>query len=119
MIETVLESLGISPDDLLVVMAAMSAGMVTVSVWMTLLHRDPAARRIKIIAAQREALRAGVVGPRRRQERLPTISLMRRVVDRLNLLRSAQILLAWAERSRLRRSTTRRIRLIVGNRSWR
>jgi tight adherence protein C len=31
-----------------------------------------------------------VVGPRRRQERLPTISMMRQVVDRLNLLKSSQ-----------------------------
>ena len=59
-------------------------------VWLTLLHKNPGARRMKLIAAQRDILRAGVIGPRRRQERLPTIGLMRRVVDRLNLLRSAQ-----------------------------
>jgi tight adherence protein C len=35
-------------------------------------------------------MRAGAIGPRRRQSRLPTIGMMRQVVDRLNLLRSDQ-----------------------------
>ncbi len=81
---------GMTPEDLLVVMSALSAGSVALAVWAALLHRDPAAKRAKLIALQRSAMQAGVVGPRRRQERLPTIGLMRQVVDRLNLLRSAQ-----------------------------
>jgi len=97
MIEDFLESLGVSVEplgftveDILVAMMALSAATVTVTVWSTLLHRDPGAKRIKTLAAQRDGLRASVIGPRRRQDRLPTISMMRRVVDRLNLLRSAQ-----------------------------
>ncbi|MFQ5773011.1 MAG: type II secretion system F family protein [Kiloniellaceae bacterium] len=81
---------GFGIEDLLILSSALSAGSIAITVWVTLLHRDPGARRIKMIAAHRQALRAGVVGPRRRHERLPTISLMRRVVDRLHLLRSAQ-----------------------------
>lgn len=79
---------GFTIEDLLIFSSALSAGMIVVTVWLTLLQRDPADRRIRAIAKQREALRAGVIGPRRRQERLPSISVMRRVVDRLNLLRS-------------------------------
>jgi tight adherence protein C len=77
-------------DDLLILMAAMSAGSVAITIWFTLLQRDPAARRIKMIAAQRSALRSTVVGPRRRKQRLPTLGMMRQVVDRLNLLKSGQ-----------------------------
>jgi tight adherence protein C len=81
---------GTTPEDLLILMSALSAGSVTVAVWAALLHRDPAAKRARLIAHQRREMRTGVVGPRRRQERLPTIGLMRKVVDRLNLLRSGQ-----------------------------
>jgi len=81
---------GTTPEDLIVLMSALSAGSVALAVWLGLLHRDPAAKRAKLIAHQRSEMRAGVVGPRRRQERLPTIGMMRKVVDRLNLLRSGQ-----------------------------
>ena len=81
---------GTSIEDVLIIMSALSAGSVAVSIWFTLLYKEPGVRRAKLIAAQRTALRSTVVGPRRRQERLPTIGLMRRVVDRLNLLKSGQ-----------------------------
>jgi len=81
---------GMAPEDLLVLMSALSAGSIALAVWVALLHRDPAAKRARIIAHQRSEMRAGVIGPRRRQERLPTIGMMRKVVDRLNLLRSGQ-----------------------------
>ena len=81
---------GTSIEDVLIIMSALSAGSVAVSIWFTLLYKEPGVRRAKLIAAQRTALRSAVVGPRRRQERLPTIGLMRQVVDRLNLLKSGQ-----------------------------
>ena len=81
---------GFNVEDLLITMSALSAGSIAVVIWLTLLEPDPSARRIKMLTAQRNLLRSGVVGPRRRQERLPTISFMRRIVDRLNLLRSSQ-----------------------------
>jgi len=81
---------GTSIEDVLIIMSALSAGSVAVSIWFTLLYKEPGVRRAKLIAAQRTALRSAVIGPRRRQERLPTIGLMRRVVDRLNLLKSGQ-----------------------------
>jgi tight adherence protein C len=81
---------GMSVEDLLILMSALSAGSVAITVWFTLLQHDPAARRVKMIAAQRTALRSTLVGPRRRQQRLPTLGMMRQVVDRLNLLKSGQ-----------------------------
>jgi len=81
---------GISVEDLLILMMALSAGSVAVTVWFTLLQRDPALRRAKAIAAQRSVMRSELVGPRRRQQRLPTLGMMRQVVDRLNLLKSGQ-----------------------------
>jgi tight adherence protein C len=81
---------GMSVEDLLILMMALSAGSVAVTVWFTLLQRDPALRRAKVIAAQRSVMRSELVGPRRRQQRLPTLGVMRQVVDRLNLLKSSQ-----------------------------
>ena len=81
---------GMTVEDLLIVMAALSAGTVAVTIWFTLLQRDPTARRVKMMAAQRTAMRSSVIGPRRRQQRLPTLGMMRQVVDRLNLLKSGQ-----------------------------
>lgn len=81
---------GMSVEDLLILMTALSAGSVAITVWFTLLQRDPALKRAKAIAAQRSAMRSAMVGPRRRQQRLPTLGFMRQVVDRLNLLKSGQ-----------------------------
>ncbi len=81
---------GMSVEDLLILMMALSAGSVAITVWFTLLQRDPAVRRAKMMAAQRTAMRSALVGPRRRQQRLPTLGMMRQVVDRLNLLKSGQ-----------------------------
>ena len=88
-IDTYLPS-GVTVDDLLILMSALSAGSVAITIWFTLLQRDPALRRAKVIAAQRSAMRNTLVGPRRRQQRLPTLGMMRQVVDRLNLLKSGQ-----------------------------
>ncbi len=81
---------GMSVEDLLILMTALSAGSVAITVWFTLLHHDPALRRAKVMAAQRSAMRSALVGPRRRRQRLPTLGMMRQVVDRLNLLKSGQ-----------------------------
>lgn len=81
---------GFTIEDLLIFSSALSAGTIAVTLWLTLLQRDPGAGRIRALAKQRAAMRASVIGPRRRQERLPTIGLMRQVVDRLDLLRSEQ-----------------------------
>ncbi len=90
MIESLFETLGVTQEQVLILMAGISAATISITIWITLLHKNPGARRVKMIGAQRAALRANMVGPRRRQERLPTLGFMRSFVDRLNLLRSAQ-----------------------------
>lgn len=81
---------GMTVETLLVMMAALTAAVSSLTVWFTLLHRDPVTRRARVMAAQREALRSGAIAVRRRDDRIQTMTLMRQVVDRLQLLRSAQ-----------------------------
>ena len=81
---------GLSAEDLIVAMAAMTACVSLAAVWMALLHRDPAVRRARALAAQREALRSGMLAVRRREDRLQAMTIMRQVVERLQLMRSAQ-----------------------------
>jgi tight adherence protein C len=81
---------GVTFEFLVVLMAGLTAAASSAAVWATLLHRDPAARRARMLAAQREALRSGVLTVRKREERVKTMTFMRQVVDRLQLLRTAQ-----------------------------
>jgi tight adherence protein C len=81
---------GITVEDLIVFMAAISVVISFAAVWFSLLHRDPLQKRAKLLAEQRAALRNGMVTPRRRSERLNSASFMRRVVDRLQLMKSSQ-----------------------------
>ncbi len=81
---------GLSAEDLIVAMAAVTACVSLAAVWMALLHRDPALRRARALAAQREALRSGMLAVRRREDRLQAMTIMRQVVERLQLMRSAQ-----------------------------
>ncbi len=81
---------GLSAEDLIVAMAAVSACVSLAAVWMALLHRDPAVRRARALAAQREALRSGMLAVRRREDRIQAMTIMRQVVERLQLMRSAQ-----------------------------
>ncbi len=84
------EMTGISAEDLIVLMAALTAFVSSFAVWSALLYRDPAAKRAELMATQREALRAGLVTPQRRKERDQTLTFMRQVVDRLQLMKSSQ-----------------------------
>ena len=81
---------GVTIEDLIVLMAGLTATASLAAVWAALLHRDPATRRARVLAAQREALRSGMLSVRKREERIKTMTFMRQVVDRLQLLRTAQ-----------------------------
>jgi len=52
---------GMTIEDVFVLMAGLTAAASCVAVWATLLHRDPAARRARVMATQREALRSGML----------------------------------------------------------
>ncbi|WP_282608116.1 type II secretion system F family protein [Pelagibius sp. Alg239-R121] len=81
---------GVTIEDLIIVMSAITVLISFAAVWSSLLHRDPSQKRAKLIAEQREALRGGMLAPRRRKERLNSASFMRQVVDRMQLMKSAQ-----------------------------
>ncbi len=81
---------GVTIEDLIVLMAGLTATASLAAVWAALLHRDPATRRARVLATQREALRSGMLSVRKREERIKSMTFMRQVVDRLQLLRTAQ-----------------------------
>lgn len=81
---------GWSVEDLLVVMSSLSVFVSVIAVWFSFLHRDVAAQRARLIAAQRRDMRATVMGPRKREAHQPSMTIMRSVVETLKLLRSAQ-----------------------------
>ncbi len=83
---------GLDPETLIVALSGVSASVTLLAVWFGLLHRDPGIQRAQALAAQRDKLRAGLMAQpqRRRAERDKSMNLMRRVVDRLHLLKSGQ-----------------------------
>lgn len=85
-----LNAAGLDAESLVVLLAALTAFVSAFAVWSALLHRDPAARRAEFIASQREALRAGVLTQRRRKDPDQSMTVMRQVVDKLQLMKSTQ-----------------------------
>ena len=82
---------GLTPEQVIIAMAALTAFVAFFAVWNALIYRDPAARRAEQMATQRDALRAGIATTRRRRpERQQTLSLMSQVVDKLKLAQSMQ-----------------------------
>ena len=82
---------GLSQEDLVLIMSGLTAATTLLAIWSALLQRDPAAKRAKMMATQREALRSGLgTSRRRRSERDHSISMMRKTVERLQLMRSSQ-----------------------------
>jgi tight adherence protein C len=81
---------GMSVEDLLIVMSGLSVLVSLVAVWFAFLHRDVAAQRARLIAEQRRDMRATMMGPRRREVHQSSMTFMRKVVETLRLLRSAQ-----------------------------
>lgn len=81
---------GVTMEDVIVVMSSITVLVSFAAVWSSLLYRDPTQKRAKALSEQRDALRSGMLAPRRRSDRLNTASFMRQVVERLQLMKSAQ-----------------------------
>lgn len=81
---------GMTVETLLITMSSLSVLVSIFAVWFALLHRDVTAKRAHMIAQQRREMHAGVMGPQRREAHMPSITIMRTVVDKLKVLRSAQ-----------------------------
>jgi tight adherence protein C len=82
-------------DDLLVLSTALDAFLVLLAVWLGLVARDPLTARLRALAERRDALKAerhlGSGHRVRGDLRESSLSLMRRIVVRLNLLRGRHV----------------------------
>ncbi len=82
---------GLSPEALALLLTGLSAGLIVLAIWQTLLVRDPQAARIKSLAERRAALKAGLTAaPQRRQKQVRGLGFMRNVVARFSLVRTRQ-----------------------------
>jgi len=87
---------GITPEDFIVISAAIAAAVSAIAVWQALLVRDDLTPRLKALAERRAALKANMLASAPRSRRGARDSFMHSVVTRLNLLRSRE-----AEKARL------------------
>ena len=84
---------GLTIADVATVAVGVAAFLSIYFVWQAALVRDPMRGRIKSLESRREALRAGYIAPRKRRiavRKLDSVSYMRQVVSRLNLLGADQ-----------------------------
>ena len=86
-------------EDVITVLVALSTFLVAIAVWRTLLVRNPMAARLKALALRRQGLRDEMLSTRRRgaERRAEHVHLMRRVIDKLSLLRSGVTVSATAK----------------------
>jgi len=81
---------GMTPDDFIVLVAALGAMISAVAVWQALLVRDDLTPRLKALAERRAALKANMLASTPRTRRKASDSMMHNVVGRLNLLRTRE-----------------------------
>jgi tight adherence protein C len=77
-------------EELIVVLASLAAFVNVFLVYRVMLVRDLVGPRVKAINARIRELRAGISGPKRRTPREKSIGVIRRIVNRMNLLRSRE-----------------------------
>ncbi|MDJ0951029.1 MAG: type II secretion system F family protein [Alphaproteobacteria bacterium] len=82
----------LTPDVIVLLMAGGAAVFAVLAVWVTIVQRDPLGPRLKMLSERRAALKAGLMATRKRDTKSQkrSVGAMRRVVKRLNLLRSQQ-----------------------------
>jgi len=86
---TTLPGLGTNLEYVITLMAALAAFGTVCAVWSGLVAKDPMGSRAKRLVQRRNELKAGLVAPKgNSQRKLQAMSLMRRIADRFNLLRS-------------------------------
>lgn len=76
-------------EDVVAAFVALSTFLVVLAVWRTLLLRNPMAARLKALERRRQGLREDMLNTRRRGAELKAehVHLMRRVIDKLSLMR--------------------------------
>jgi tight adherence protein C len=85
---------GVSPDMVVLILAALAAAVTVVAVWQALLVRDPLGPRLKQLAERRAALKAGLTAPPRRQRKerrkAKSVGFARAFVNRFAVLKKRQ-----------------------------
>jgi len=85
---------GVSPDMLILALAAIAAAVTVLAVWQALLVRDPLGPRLKQLAERRAALKAGLTAPPRRQRnerrKAKSVGFIRGFVNRFAVLKKRQ-----------------------------
>jgi tight adherence protein C len=87
-------SLGLGSGDVIALAAGAGAFVTLGLIYSALLVRDPMSARAKALTARRDELRAGALNPgrnRNRPRKADAVGAMRRVVDRLNLMRGEHV----------------------------
>lgn len=81
---------GLEPATLAAVLSGTAVLLVLYAVWSSFLERDPMAARARVLMKHRRALQQGLATPRRNRARalLGNGGAVRRIVERLNLMRS-------------------------------
>jgi tight adherence protein C len=81
---------GMTVEDVITMMAGGSAFLAVIAVWHAFLRREIGGRRLKELAQRRQALRHDYLHGGRKRGSLLSTGGMRRIVDRLNLLRTSK-----------------------------
>lgn len=88
-IEQALLTLGLTPENAIVLMAAMTAFASFWAVWRSLIERSPMQKRVKELRQRQKELAAGLARPRRHALRRQTaMTTMRRIMARLRIVQS-------------------------------
>lgn len=82
---------GFSVETIIAAATALSTFLVVVTVWRTLLVRDPMASRLKALERRRQGLRGEMLSSKKRsgEFRSEHVNFMRSVIDRFSLMRSS------------------------------
>ncbi len=81
----------LSPENLIIVITGAIAFATVYAVWNALTARNPVGARAKALRRHRENLKAGLMAPRRAERQaVAAMSMMRRTIQRLNLMRTQQ-----------------------------
>lgn len=81
----------LSPDSFMIMAAAGAAGLAVFAVGSSFVERDASAKRLKMLKERRAELRGEMVKTRHHAKRPETVTFMRQVVNKFQLLKSSQV----------------------------
>ncbi len=88
----ILDSIGLGPQGLITLAAGVIAFITVYVVWQGLVRRDPLSARARSLGRHRDKLKGDLLAQKRNTfQRRETITFMRSVINRLNLLKGAHV----------------------------